>query len=103
LATLFRENGIDYEKVDYFIEALTGQKLRDLLKKAGLRPIEAVRKKEAVFKELSLSDNAADDELINAMVRHPQLLQRPIVEVGDRAVLARPVERALELIKGISK
>ena len=77
--------------------------MNDLLKKAGLRPIEAVRKKEAVFKELGLSDDAPDDELINAMVLHPQLLQRPIVEVGDRAVLARPVEKALELIDGISK
>jgi len=95
---LFRENGIEYDKVDYFIEPLTQQKLRGLLNKAGLRPIEAVRKKEAAFKELGLSENASDDELINAMVLHPQLLQRPIVEVGDRAVLARPVEKALELI-----
>jgi arsenate reductase len=77
--------------------------LRDLLKKAGLRPIDAVRKKEAVFKELGLGDDAPDDELINAMVQHPQLLQRPIVEVGERAVIARPVEKALELMGGISK
>lgn len=76
--------------------------MRDLLKKAGLRPIEAVRKKEAAFKELGLSDDTPDDELINAMVRHPQLLQRPIVVVGERAVLARPVEKALELIDGRS-
>jgi arsenate reductase len=77
--------------------------LKELLKKAGLRPIEAVRKKEAVFKELGLSDDTPDDELINAMVEHPQLLQRPIVEVGDLAVLARPVEKALELIEGNSE
>ena len=77
--------------------------MRDLLQKAGLRPIEAARKKEAAFKELGLSDDTPDDELINAMVRHPQLLQRPIVEVGDRAVLARPVEKALELINGRSE
>ncbi|MFN6963745.1 MAG: ArsC/Spx/MgsR family protein [Pyrinomonadaceae bacterium] len=57
-----------------------------------------MRKKEAVFKELGLSDDSTDDELIRAMVEHPALLQRPIVEVGDRAVLARPAEKALELI-----
>lgn len=82
---------------------MTAEKLRDLLRKAGIRPIEAVRKKEAVFKESGLTDDAPDDELINAMVQHPQLLQRPIVEVGDRAVLARPVEKALELIGKNSK
>lgn len=100
---LFRENGIEYDKVDYFIEPLTQQKLSGLLKKVGLRPIEAVRKKEAAFKELGLSDDSPDDELIKAMVTHPQLLQRPIVEVGERAVLARPVEKALELINRISE
>ena len=100
---LFRENGIDYDKVDYFNEPLTEERLRNLLRKAGLRPIEAVRKKEVVFKELGLTDDTPDDELIKAMVQHPQLLQRPIVEVGDRAVLARPVEKALELISRISK
>ena len=85
--------------MNYFIDAIDEQKLRDLLRKAGLRPIEAIRKKEAEFRELGLSDESTDDELINAMVDHPALLQRPIVEVGDRAVLARPAETALKLIK----
>ena len=58
-----------------------------------------VRKKEAEFKELGLSDETPDAALIKAMVEHPNLLQRPIVEVGDRAVLARPAEKALEILK----
>jgi arsenate reductase (glutaredoxin) len=69
-----------------------------LIKKAGLRPIDVVRKKEAEYKDLGLSEETPDGELIKAMVEHPNLLQRPIVEVGDRAVLARPAEKALELI-----
>ena len=52
-----------------------------------------------MFKELGFGEDTPDEELISAMVQHPQLLQRPIVEVGERAVLARPAERALELIK----
>ena len=68
-----------------------------MIKKAGLRPIDVVRKRE--FKELGLSEDAPDDQLIKAMVDNPDLLQRPIVEVGDKAVLARPAEKALELIK----
>ena len=67
--------------------------------KTGLRPIDVVRKKEAEFKELGLSDQTPDAELIKAMVEHPNLLQRPIVEVGDKAVLARPAEKALDLLQ----
>jgi arsenate reductase len=96
---LFRENNIDYEKVNYFIEPLTEAKLRGLLKKAGLSPFEVLRKGEAVFKELKLSKETPDDEVIRAIVENPNLLQRPIVEAGDKAVLARPVENALALIK----
>jgi arsenate reductase len=98
LATLFRENGIDYNKVNYFIQPLTEDKLGDLIKKTGLRPFEVLRKGEAEFKELGLSSETPDGEIIAAIVKHPNLLQRPIVEVGDLAVLARPVEKALGLI-----
>lgn len=95
---MFRENNIDYEKVNYFIEPLGADRLRELLRKAGLQPFDVVRRGEAVFKELKLSKDSSDDEIIRALVENPSLLQRPIVEVGNRAVLARPAEKALELI-----
>jgi len=98
LATLFRENGIDYDKVNYFIEPLTESKLSALIKKTGLRPFDVLRKGESEFKELGLSTETPDRQIIAAMVKYPNLLQRPIVEVDDRAVLARPVEKALDLI-----
>jgi arsenate reductase len=96
---LFRENNIGYDRVNYFVEPLGEAKLRELLKKADLKPFDVLRKGEAVFKELKLSKDTPDDEIIRAVVENPSLLQRPIVEVGERAVLARPVEKALELIK----
>lgn len=99
MAALFRENNIDYEKINYFIEPLTEGKLRELLKKANLKPFDVLRRGEAVFKELNLSKDSADDEIIRAIVENPTLLQRPIVEVGERAILARPIEKALEIIK----
>jgi arsenate reductase (glutaredoxin) len=71
----------------------------NLIAKTGLKPFEILRKGEAIFKELNLSKETPDDEIINAMIEHPNLLQRPIVEVGERAVLARPIEKALELVK----
>jgi len=77
---------------------MTEEKLRTLLKKAGLSPFEIVRRKEPVFKELEITADTPDDEIIKLIVEHPGLLQRPIVESGDRAVLARPIEKALELL-----
>lgn len=98
LADLFRKNGIDYERVNYFIALLTEEHLRELLKKANLSPFEVMRKNEPIYKELSVSEMTSPDEIIKLIVEHPSLLQRPIVEIGNRAVLARPVEKALELI-----
>jgi arsenate reductase (glutaredoxin) len=95
---LFRENNVDYENVNYFIDALSEEKLRELLKKANLSPFEVLRKKEPLAKELNLSPETPPDEIIKAIAENPSLLQRPIVEVGDKAVLARPAEKALELI-----
>lgn len=95
---MFRENNLDYEKVNYFTEPLTEEKLRGLLEKANLSPFDVLRKSEKIYKELNLSEETDADKLIKLIVENPNLLQRPIVEVGDRAVLARPVEKALELI-----
>ena len=85
--------------MNYYIDPLSAKKLKELIRKTGLRPIDVVRKKEAEFKELGLCDTSTDAELIKAMVVHPNLLQRPIVEIGDKAVLARPAEKALELLR----
>ena len=64
----------------------------------GLRPYEVLRRAEPEFNTLGISDKTPDKEVINAMIEHPAIIQRPIVEVGDKAVLARPIEKALELL-----
>ncbi len=69
------------------------------MEKANLKPFDILRKKEPLFKELNISEDTPSEEIIKWIVENPNLLQRPIVEVGDKAVLARPVEKALELIK----
>lgn len=103
MAALFRENGIDYDKVNYFIVPLTKGKLRDLLKKAGLKPYDVLRKGEPVFKEIGITPEMPDDEVIGLIIENPTLLQRPIVEVGDKAVLARPLEKAFELLQKLAR
>ena len=95
LVTLLSERGIDFDRVDYFIEPVGEERLRSLLAKAGLRPRDVVRLKEPGAGELPLDD---DEATLRALVERPELLQRPIVERGDRAVLARPPENVLELL-----
>mgnify|MGYP003288186464 FL=1 len=96
---LLRESGIPFEKVNYYIEPLTKKKLTELIRKMNIKPRDLLRKSEAVYKELGLAnDEFSDSELITLMVEHPDLLQRPIVERGDRAVLGRPTENVKELL-----
>jgi arsenate reductase (glutaredoxin) len=78
---------------------LSKKKLTELVRKLKLKPRELLRKSEPVYKELGLANGEfSDNELIELMVEHPDLLQRPIVERGDRAVLGRPVENVKELL-----
>lgn len=96
---LLRESGVDFEKVNYYIKPLTEEKLRELLKKMKLAPRDILRTSETVFRELGLAKRElSDDELIAMMIEHPDLIQRPIVERGNRAVLGRPVENVKELL-----
>ncbi len=97
LARILTERGIDFDRVDYHIDPLPEAKIRELLAKAGLGPRAVLREKEAGAQEL-LARDASDDEIVAAMAADPVRLQRPIVERGDRAVLARPAERVLELL-----
>lgn len=96
---LLRESGISYEKVNYYTAPLSREKLTDLLAKMNLAPRDLLRKSEPIYRELQLSSRTLpDDELISLMVEHPDLIQRPIVERGKRAVLGRPVENVRALI-----
>ncbi|MDH3530286.1 MAG: arsenate reductase [Acidobacteriota bacterium] len=85
--------------MNYFTSPLTEKKLRSLLKKAGLEPFQVLRKRDKVFKEKGLSEKTPADELIKLLVEFPTLLERPIVEYGEKAVLARPIGKAIDLVK----
>ncbi|UUY05428.1 arsenate reductase [Svornostia abyssi] len=98
LAHLLDERGIAFDRVEYHVEGLTEPEIRGLLGKAGITARDALRLREPLVKELGLADpDVTEDRLIALMAQHPQLLQRPVVVRGDRALLARPIERVLEL------
>ena len=96
---LLRESGIEFEKINYFIEPIGEAKLRELVAKMGVAPRELLRTKESIYRELKLNERELSDyEIIALMVEHPELLQRPIVERGDRAVLGRPTENIKKVL-----
>src|SRR6476660_6529125 len=94
-----RESNIDFTQVNYYLEPLSEQKLRELVKKMGIKPRELLRTSESIYRELELSKKElSDDKIISLMVEYPDLMQRPIVERGDRAVLGRPTENVKALL-----
>ena len=100
VAKSFSEQGIDFEKVNYYIKPFSKSLLRTLLKKMKMQPSELLRKNENAYKKLKTKiQKLGEDDLLILMIENPDLIQRPIVEKGDRAILARPVERLTELFK----
>jgi arsenate reductase len=99
MVKLLNEKGIGFDRLNYFIDPIPRKKLEELLKMMGIGPRDLLRKREKTYKELGLKDPAlSDEEIVTALVEHPELIERPIVVKGDRAVLGRPIERVLELL-----
>ena len=95
---ILREMGADIDAINYYVDPIPKSTLKLLLTKMGLRPKDILRSKDQVYKDLQIgSKQYTDAELIDLLVQHPDLLQRPIVERGDKAILARPAERIKEL------
>lgn len=91
------EKGVEFTSVNYLEEPLSANELKQLLRQAGLRPQDALRTKEAAYREYVAGKDLTDNQLIQLMAKHPELLQRPIVVRGNKAVLARPVDKLAEL------
>ncbi|HTP40962.1 MAG TPA: arsenate reductase family protein [Nitrospiria bacterium] len=94
-----KESGVDFDSVNYYIDPISKAKLKELIGKMGIKAPELFRTKEEIYKKLKLAGKAlSDDEAIDLMVKHPDLIQRPIVEKGSRAILARPAEKLKEIL-----
>ncbi|MCL4108889.1 UNVERIFIED_CONTAM: hypothetical protein GTU68_008084 [Idotea baltica] len=95
---LLEENGVTPEIVLYQEDRLDSATITALLAKLDMSASQLVRRGEADFKEAGLSRDSSEQQLIDAMVERPKLIERPIVVKADRAVLGRPPENVLELI-----
>lgn len=94
-----KEAGVDFDAVDYYVDPIPKTKLKELLRKMGMSARDLLRKNEARYKALKLGERElSENEIVDLMVTYPELLQRPIVEKGARAVLARPAERVKEIL-----
>ena len=90
-------NGVGFESVNYIEEPLSENELQRLLHNAGLKPQDAIRTNEAAYRQRVMGQNLSDEQLVRVMAEHPELIQRPIVMRGSKAVLARPVDKLVEL------
>ena len=88
----------DYEVIKYMDVTLGAEKLGKIIRILGIKPIELVRKNEKIWKENFKSLDFSDDELIQVMAKYPQLIERPIVINGDKAVIGRPPIKILDIL-----
>ena len=96
---ILKDSGKPFTAINYYEQGFTKAQLKSLLKKAGLSPKDVLRTKEDIYKELGLAKkDLSDDALLDLMVKYPDLIQRPIVVKGDKAILARPADSVKTLL-----
>lgn len=87
---ILKDSNEEFEVVEYLKTPLTRQELTELIKKLGIEPLDLVRKNEAIWKENYKEKDLPDSQIIDAMVNHPNLIERPIVVNGKKAIVGRP-------------
>ncbi|MBT8205767.1 MAG: arsenate reductase (glutaredoxin) [Eudoraea sp.] len=90
--------GKDFEVVRYLDDPLTTAQIQALLKALALPPLDLVRKNEAIWKSEFKGKELNDAQIVEALSRHPKLIERPIIQVGDKAVIGRPADKIGELL-----
>ncbi|RKM91909.1 arsenate reductase (glutaredoxin), partial [Aquimarina sp. AD10] len=95
---LLEEQKEDVTIIKYLDTPITKDILIELIDLLGIPPIDLVRKNETIWKEKYKNEKLSDDEIINAMLNHPKLIERPIVVKGNKAILGRPPQQVITLI-----
>lgn len=95
---LIEDKGVDPEIVFYLENVPSQKQLKEIIKMLGIKAHDLVRKTEAIYKENYKGKEYSESEWIKLMVKHPKLIERPIVIKGKKAVLGRPPENVLDLL-----
>ncbi len=95
---LLEERGVEPMQVKYLETPPTESEIRHTLSLLGVSAIDLTRRGETIFKELNLSSDTSEDDLISAMANHPILIERPVIISATQAVIGRPPENALTLL-----
>lgn len=95
---LIKDANAEIEIIEYLNAIPSKEELKDILEKLNLNAGDILRKGEADYKENFKGKTLSNDEWIDAMIKYPKLIERPIVVKGNKAVLGRPPENVLELI-----
>ena len=100
---LLQEAGCEITERLYLKKIPTKKELKDVLMKLGLKAVDLVRTNEAVYKKQFANKKFNNEEWLQILIEYPTLIQRPIVVDGYKAIIARPSELALELVKRKTK
>jgi len=95
---LLENSGNDFEIVKYLEEVPSFKELSEIIKKLQIKPIELIRQKEKIWTENFKGKNLSDDEIIQAMISNPILMERPIVIKGDKIAIGRPIENIAKIL-----
>tara|TARA_R110000868_G_scaffold91812_4_gene254421 strand:+ start:3684 stop:3983 length:300 start_codon:yes stop_codon:yes gene_type:complete len=95
---LLEESGKKFEIINYLEQIPSKETLKNIINLLEIKPIELVRKNEAIWKEQFKGKDLSDNEIINAMIANPKLIERPIVINGTKAIIGRPTEKISEIL-----
>lgn len=95
---ILENSGKDFEVVKYLENIPSKEELKQVINSLSIAPEDLVRKNEAIWKEKFKGKILSDEEIIDAMLKHPKLIERPIIIKGNKAVIGRPVEKIIEII-----
>ena len=96
---ILKEVNVDFDAIDYFTDPIPKTKLQELIRKLGVPVEELIRKKDQLFSDLRLGEKKlTENQWLDLLAIYPDLLQRPIVEKGDKAIVARPAKKIREFL-----
>jgi arsenate reductase len=96
---ILEENGIEHEILLYLVKKLSRKKIESLVRKLGIKPLDLIRKKEELYQEQFADKNLTDAEWIQVMVENPGLIERPVVIKGNKAIIARPIDKMYTFLR----